>query len=362
MPSPDPTRNPCCEALVLDKIQPYFADHLRGFHAAAMALLDSKFAPASEHWPRAEGAPLFFPFKFNMEAASQEYVDLKAIAAHVVPQDELASVLSATKALRSDGGDSRFVLPQCHAKLDSLRVQAAKLLVAVVDCKAAPAVMAQPGSVEKLIIPQAMLAILHAFKDQAFSFKNSLKVDTTAWQPDDQAEMQTLAGYGEDGLSWLRFLCKELSGWWESAIVRLKANIERVFPDDYWEFTVESRDDSKILEHIVNNEELENILPMTRALKAGVCDVENTLSTIHAGSLNSKLKQSCDSLDEKSKVLLGIRASSTVTLVRLPEATSQKSKVSYIRECKRLVKALQITLPTAVLNALEAAGAEQPPP
>merc|ERR1712217_942874 len=95
---------------------------------------------------------------------------------------------------------------------------------------------------------------------------------------------------------------------------------------------------------------------MMTALRNGHADFNTAFGKINGDPLDSKLAEKISTAISEAKLLMGIRAASTVTYLRLPEAKSEKSRGSYIRECKRLVAALGISLPTSVVNALENGG------
>ena len=63
-----------------------------------------------------------------------------------------------------------------------------------------------------------------------------------------------------------------------------------------------------------------------------------------------------DELMDEAKMIIGIRAASTVTLVRLPAEARPKSRAGLVRETKRLIKHLEVQLPTCVISRLEQAG------
>ena len=63
-----------------------------------------------------------------------------------------------------------------------------------------------------------------------------------------------------------------------------------------------------------------------------------------------------DELMDEAKMIIGIRAASTVTLVRLPTEARPKSRTGLVRETKRLIKHLEVQLPTCVISRLEQAG------
>ena len=248
-------------------------------------------------------------------------------------------------------------MAQCMCKLDQLRVQAAAVLIEVVNCKTRPA-LEKVGNVEKLVIPEGIDKAMGAFRNAVTSFNQFLQVDVSLWDTEGKRDHGLNKDFGSQATSWLRFLCMELRSIWEATIERMIKNVINLFPDDYWYYTVENRDETKIKDHICNNPLLDGLLPSSQAVKQAKSVLAKIISEFGIGvQLSDAVGKKCVEVEEKAKVLLGIRAASTVTLIRLPQATTLKSKQGYLRECKRLVKALAISLPTSVCNALESAAA-----
>lgn len=100
---------------------------------------------------------------------------------------------------------------------------------------------------------------------------------------------------------------------------------------------------------------MDRLLPAQQSLKAAMKDFGIAVEKMGLTDLTDAERKSIDELVVTSKVILGVRAASSVTLVRIPEATSSKSKAGFVRECKRLIRALEIELPVVVLNAMEKA-------
>ena len=94
------------------------------------------------------------------------------------------------------------------------------------------------------------------------------------------------------------------------------------------------------------------------ALEAGQANVDACSAKIGFGSLSTNESIEIAELQDEAKLVLVVSAAPTTALIRLPEATTPKSKSGYVRECKRLIKSLCISLPAAVLNALEEAASD----
>ena len=122
-------------------------------------------------------------------------------------------------------------------------------------------------------------------------------------------------------------------------------------------FVWDSRDDTKILNCMVNNENLDRLLPRQNALKQSKATYENMVLQIGGCGLKEEEAKTIDGIIADSKLVLGVRAASTVTIVKIPQGKTQKSRQGFVRECKRLITALGVELPTAVLNAMEQAAA-----
>ena len=69
-------------------------------------------------------------------------------------------------------------------------------------------------------------------------------------------------------------------------------------------------------------------------------------------AISSELRKKCDLAEAEAQLMLGIRAVSTVTLVRLPAARTPQSKAGFVRECRRLFGGLPVSIRTVVMNAV----------
>ena len=107
------------------------------------------------------------------------------------------------------------------------------------------------------------------------------------------------------------------------------------------------------------NSKLDELLPALNALKHATKYLNEVFSKLGAEGVSGHLTEKAVALEDKAKALLGIRAASNVTYIRLPQATHAKSRSAFVRECRRLTNALDVPIPAAVMNAMEAAAAVQ---
>lgn len=134
--------------------------------------------------------------------------------------------------------------------------------------------------------------------------------------------------------------------------MRLKANLEALFPGGWVEFCVTSRDEERIKADICCNEALNRLLLCQAALKEAVSSFERAAAAIKSVGLGKKPFEYIEESILVSKTLLGVRAASAVTLFKIPNAPNPESRSGFVRECKGLINALQISLPTPILNAM----------
>ncbi len=236
--------------------------------------------------------------------------------------------------------------------LDTLRVRAAKLLATF--AQRGKCVVSVDG-VEKLDISADMVAAYMAFSKTLEDFGRFVSVDRSRFAEKSTATMGAMDKHISEAQSWRRVLGNEIRATWVTGVQRLADGLMNVIPKDWRRYTVEERDDKLIMQHVVNNEALNCLLARQSALQASATDFDAAMVRLAAPAMDPPQVQTITSLVEEAKVLIAIRAASTVTLVRLPAATTPKSKQGFVRECKRLVAALQIVLPGSVLAAMESA-------
>ena len=142
--------------------------------------------------------------------------------------------------------------------------------------------------------------------------------------------------------------------------MRMLQNVKDGFPENYWTWTVTTRDPDIILKELCHSEKVDKMLPAMSALKAAISLCAPFFQSLGAGGIPAKIVRDADALHEKAKILIAIRAASTVTLIKLkdPEVQGRPRSVSAImRECKRLIAALGVTVPAIVMSCLEEAAA-----
>ena len=125
-------------------------------------------------------------------------------------------------------------------------------------------------------------------------------------------------------------------------------------PKDWEEIIVKNWNEEQVLQEICKNEaQCGMLLPCHAALKNAIGKYNQAASLAKVDPIKADVRKDLDMLMEKILELPGLRAICTVTLVRLPSATSRKSKQGFVRECKRLLKALGTHVDGAVLKRME---------
>ena len=119
-------------------------------------------------------------------------------------------------------------------------------------------------------------------------------------------------------------------------------------PEDWQSYTVESKDNEKILEHIVNNDALSHIMSRCDSRENARDTMEDALPRLMLDESEAPLKfdakfgERMDTLHNEGKLLLAARAACTVALKKVPEPSNQKSKVGLVRETSRLIGKLEV--------------------
>ena len=154
--------------------------------------------------------------------------------------------------------------------------------------------------------------------------------------------------YVADASVWFRTLRDKAFAKWIESLELLMKNVFECIPEDWQSYTVESKDDVKIIEHIVNNDALSNIMAHSDALKHARDSMEDALPSLMLDKSEAPLKfdtqfeERMDKLYNEGKLLLAARAACTVELKKLPAAKNAKSKVALVRETSRLIGRLEI--------------------
>ena len=154
--------------------------------------------------------------------------------------------------------------------------------------------------------------------------------------------------YVADASVWFRTLRDKAFAKWIESLELLMKNVFECIPEDWQSYTVESKDDVKINEHIVNNDALSNIMAHSDSLKNARDTIKDALPSLMLDTFEAPLKfdtqfeERMDTLHNEGKLLLAARAACTVELKKLPAAKNAKSKVALVRETSRLIGRLEI--------------------
>lgn len=141
---------------------------------------------------------------------------------------------------------------------------------------------------------------------------------------------ERLPKLGDRVLSWPRVLVAELWSFWH---VGLRC---------WAEFCVTTRGEERINVVICKYEGRNHSLPCQTALKEAIASFERVAAAMKSSSLSKKLSDEIDDSVSASNTLLGVRGASPVTFLKIPNET----RCGFVAKCNRLVKALQVSLPT----------------
>ena len=246
-------------------------------------------------------------------------------------------------------------------KVDQLRVDAAKMLRTCIASRKKSVIAGDtvylPMNVESLVFESDVVEAIAKFMERLEDVSAFIAVDTSTYAAELKEDMSNMLKIIQDGASWQRIIIDDWRSQWVAGLERMKSNLQATFPQDWPTFCVEDRDEIRILEEVCHNSKLDKLLPCQTSLKDSMSSFSKTMSLLKAKQLTPGETNVFDGVIADSKRMLGVRAASTVTLVKLPGTAAAKSKAGFLRECKRLLAALQIDVPTVVLNALEAAAA-----
>ena len=132
-----------------------------------------------------------------------------------------------------------------------------------------------------------------------------------------------------------------------SALQRLRQNVQECFLADWRAFTVATRDDEWIMEHLVNFALGGKLFARRSALDQAYTKVADLIC------IDREKKDTKELLDE-AKLMVGVRAAVTVTFVKMPLCRTNKSKAATLREVKRLIAALELEdFPAPIMNMLD---------
>ena len=154
--------------------------------------------------------------------------------------------------------------------------------------------------------------------------------------------------YVADASVWFRTLRDKAYAGWIESLELLTKDVLQCIPEDWQIYTLESADNEKTFEHIVNSDALSHIMSHCDSLKNARDTMEDALPRLMLDEseaplkFDAKFEERMDTLYNEGKLLLAARAACTVALKKVPEATNQKSKASLVRETSRLIGKLEI--------------------
>ena len=269
---------------------------------------------------------------------------LHQIANHEVNGDAFAEAVKAAL-----GGRRFDMIVELNAliKLDVARIALAKFLYD--ESFEAPCVEADTFGVQKIQIKDESLTMANAVHKALDELEQYLgmerpEADTTAAQDMINHYRRQLA----DAQSmWRLALSRSISRWVAAANV-LKATVDTAIPQDWRTYTLGAlRSTEMIMEHIVENENLEQLLSFHAALEEAVATIDDAM--LRAKPINGQLQNPFDAkpsdgtdADEKTekktlraaigesleeaKVMIGVRAAMNVVLNKSRTARRQRAR------------------------------------
>ena len=131
-----------------------------------------------------------------------------------------------------------------------------------------------------------------------------------------------------------------------SSFARRQQNLKSKLPEDWQDIAIDNRDDERILSEIVDAPQNGLWMPLRTALQNSWGEFKKVSEKVE-----SKLEKEVEDLLEEVKLIIGVRAACSVALRKLPLCKGFMSKSATLRECKRLLGALEIKeLPCCVPN------------
>lgn len=351
-------RHPVMDALFETRIKPYTKTFVVFHFQELIKSFKDSLLERSSFWP--SGFNGMLPCAHICEDTSEDFTLLALICDHNPPTHAKEELCTFVKALPTNA-DAQIVMITAAYKVDQLRVDAAKMLKTCVASRKKSVIavdtMYSPMNVESLVFESDVVEVIAKFMEQLKEVSAFIAVDTSTYTAQLQEDMSNMLKIMEDGASWQRIISEDWRSRWVAGLERMKCNLQGTFPQDWPTFCVENRNEARILEEVCHNSKLDKLLPCQTSLKDSLSNFSKTMSLLKAKQLTPGETKVYDDIITDSKRMLGVRAASTVTLVKIPSAMAAKSKAGFLRECKRLLAALQIDVPTVVLNALETAAA-----
>ena len=159
----------------------------------------------------------------------------------------------------------------------------------------------------------------------------------------------------------LRNLAEKAQSFWSTGIDRLKSNVREGAPPDWKSYTIEQPDVEMIMEKIINNDATAKLASSMAALKLGAKNFDQAVRKLAevlcspGMLLPDNFKGDVNQLAADGKIMVAVRATCTVTYVKLPKAETAKSKAGLVREVKRLIAALEVVLDQKIWDQMNEA-------
>ena len=151
-----------------------------------------------------------------------------------------------------------------------------------------------------------------------------------------------------DGRDIIKVIIHDYKSRWHDTMKTIQNALDALTPPDWRKFTIEIRDDAKIMSEIIDNDDLNFLLPKLQAL-----NISWVAYTTMLGYIGEKptyeVAESCG----EARLLIAVRAATTVTLRKLPSCLSGKSKAATVREAKKLIKDIDVVVPAVIMQRMD---------
>ena len=338
-------------------IQGKIEDQMTTDLTAAIAAFDATLlefaAPAKspKSGASSSGAALF--------SGSMEDMDfVKPITKHKPGADEYALVEKLCNVI---GRSKQHVLAIATVRYhtDGLRVEMAAVAMHVTSVPPLlKVVKVGDNEVEELFVKDADLVdIFKHASNKIDEFEAFLSM--TADNAELKDELDLARERKKEARSMLRNFAERIKSTLLDTLDRLKTNVRKGVPEDWKSYCVEDVDGDRVIEEIVKNPFSIKLAASMNAMKKGAKSLGHIVSKLaeacHSPGMcmPETFKKECNDLADDGKAMVAIRAVCAVTYIKLPKADNAKSKTALVREVKRLVAALDVSIDTRLWDKLQ---------
>ena len=170
--------------------------------------------------------------------------------------------------------------------------------------------------------------------------------------PDEEEDLRKVIDCSkkevQDGRDIIGLNISTLQRRWLDTMQTIQNALAALTPPDWRKYTIEVRDDAKIMSEIVDNEPLALLLPKLDALT-----VSETFHTAMLSAIKKSSTLDVEPVMTEGKLLIAVRALCTVTLRKLPLAQTARSKAATTREARKLVKEIDVVVPSVLFQRMD---------